>query len=127
MRHRTTTPTRVRHLMLVLAAATAFGTTGGTAVAADDIAIVASKVDPLPLYASPGDAAPAASTAASTLPLDVREVKGDFLRVQVGGRDLWVDSMNVRASRKTAARCGAIASNGAKVAGELGAGSDRCK
>lgn len=127
MHRRTTPPSRSLHLMLVLAAALSFGSVAGTAVAAEEIAIVTSKVDPLPLYASPGDGAPATSIAASTLPLDVREVKGDFLRVRVGGRDLWVDSMNVRASRKTAARCGAVAANGARVAGELGAGSDRCK
>lgn len=97
------------------------------ALAAENVTIVAAKVDPLPLYAAPGDAAAAGSTAASSLPLEVREVRGDFMRVNVGGRDMWVDAMTVRASHKTAARCGAVAVNGAKVAGEMGAGSDRCK
>lgn len=97
------------------------------ALAAENVTIVAAKVDPLPLYAAPGDTIAASSTAASSLPLEVREVRGDFMRVNIGGRDLWVDSMTVRASHKTAARCGAVAVNGAKVAGEMGAGSDRCK
>lgn len=98
-----------------------------TALAVENVTIVAAKVDPLPLYAAPGDASSVSSTAASILPLEVREVRGDFMRVSIGGRDLWVDSMTVRASHKTAARCGAVTVNGAKVAGELGAGSDRCK
>lgn len=94
---------------------------------AEEMSIVAAKVDPVPLYASPGDATAVAHTAASTLPLDVREVKGEFLRVNVGGRDLWVDSLSVRVNRKPTARCAAVNNPGTKVAGELGAGSERCK
>ncbi len=118
----------ISSIRLLLAAVSLFALSPPiTVLAAENVTIVAAKVDPLPLYAVPGDTAAVSSIAASSLPLEVQEVRGEFMRVRVGGRDLWVDSMMVRANRKTAARCGAIAVNGSKVAGELGAGSDRCK
>ena len=89
------------------------------------LAVVSSKNDPLPVFAAPGDANPSGSVAVTGLPWAVKETRSDFLRVNVGGRDVWVDSMMVRASQKVVAHCAAI--QGATVAAELGASSERCR
>ncbi len=89
------------------------------------ISVVAAKADPLPVFAAPGDANPAGSVPVSGLPWAVKESRADFFRVNIAGRDVWVDSMMVRASQKVAARCAAI--QGAQVAAELGASSERCR
>ena len=98
-----------------------------TASLAAGNAIVKAKVDPVPLYATAGGAASVSKLPASKLPLEVRAVSGDFLRVNVDGRDFWIDSMDVQTSQKVVAGCSAVNVPNTRVAGEMGAGSDRCK
>ena len=98
-----------------------------TASLAAGNAIVKAKVDPVPLYAAAGDAASVSKLPASKLPLEVREVSGEFLRVNVDGRDFWIDSMDVQTSQKVVAGCSAVNVHNVEVAGTLGASTDRCK
>lgn len=89
------------------------------------MSVLSAKVDPLPVFASPGDANPTGSVPATGLPWVIKESRADFFKVNVGGRDVWVDALMVRASQKVSARCAAI--QGAQVAAELGASSERCR
>jgi len=92
---------------------------------ASGLAVVSAKSDPLPVFATAGASAASGSVAVTGLPWPVKESRADFFLVSIDGRDVWIDSMMVRATRKVAARCAAIA--GAVVAGELGAASNRCR
>lgn len=111
---------RTGSLLIALAASTLT-----CAAQTSGLAIVAAKVDPLPVYAAPGDVNPSGKVAVTGLPWPVSESRADFFRVKVEGNDVWVDAMTVRSSQKVAARCASI--QGAPVAGELGASSERCR
>ena len=116
---------RVTHWALGVALACA----GTLASAADSITIVSSKMTEIPLYAAQDGVNQVGTLPASSLPMSASDEKNGFVLVNVGGKNVWIDSMNVKLSRKVAAGCGAIVSgsNNTKVAGELGAGTDRCK
>jgi len=87
--------------------------------------VVAAKQNPLPVYASPNEAAPASTVAAGNLPWPIKESKNDFFKVSVGGKDVWVDAMDVRADRQSAHRCSTMP--GAKdTAGSPGAAGKNC-
>lgn len=110
--------------LAALAATIAFGNLA-QAAETSTMSVLAAKTDPLPVFAAPGDANPTGSVPVTGLPWAIKESRADFFRVNVGGRDVWVDAMMVRASQKVAARCAAI--QGAQVAAELGASSERCR
>lgn len=87
--------------------------------------VVAAKQNPLPLYANPDAVAPAGSVAPSNLPWPIKESRNDFFKVSVGGKDVWVDAMDVRADRQSTHRCSAMP--GAKdTAGSPGAAGKNC-
>ncbi|MEX3919969.1 MULTISPECIES: hypothetical protein [Paraburkholderia] len=88
--------------------------------------IVSAKSDPLPLYAAPVPATPVSSAHASGLPWTVLEENSGYYRVKLGGKDYWVDSMNVRASQIVRANCEKTA-GGAQSAGDLGSSTNRCQ
>lgn len=87
--------------------------------------VVSARKDPLPVYAGPGDANPSGAVAVVGLPWVVKEARSEFFRVNVDGKDVWIDSMMVRATQKVAARC--ASDKGTVVAAELGASSERCR
>lgn len=106
-------------LAIALAATCAAAATAGQS-------IVSAKRDPLPLYAAPTPATPASSTHASDLPWPVLEENSGYYRVKLGGKDYWVDSMNVRASQVVKANCEKTA-GGMQSAGDLGSSTNRCQ
>lgn len=87
--------------------------------------VVAAKQNPLPAYAGPSDAQAAGTIAAANLPWPIKESKNDFFKVSVGGKDVWVDAMDVRADRQSVHRC--ANTPGAKdTAGSPGAAGKNC-
>lgn len=100
--------------------------TGMTAACAQNLgSVVAAKQNPLPVYTAPSDAAAATAVAANNLPWPIKESKNDFFKVSVGGKDVWVDAMDVRADRQSVHRCSAMP--GAKdTAGSPGAAGKSC-
>lgn len=96
-------------------------------LAADNITVVSSKLAEIPLYGSSDGVQQVGTLPATGLPIQASEEKNGFLRVDVGGKSVWVDSMNVKLSRKVVAGCGGRGGADIKVAGELGAGTERCK
>ena len=96
------------------------------AVASDAGSVVSAKIDPVPLYGSPDEASPARTVPASSLPWHIKETRNDFYRVSVDGKDYWVDSMTVHASKTVAATCEHSA-GGVVIAADLGASTNRCK
>jgi len=99
---------------------------GLTAAGAQNLgSVVAAKQNPLPVYTGPSDAAAASTVAASNLPWPIKESKNDFFKVSVGGKDVWVDAMDVRADRQSVHRCTTMP--GAKdTAGSPGAAGKSC-
>jgi hypothetical protein len=99
----------------------------GAASAADRITGV--KGGEVELYDAPNDIKPAAVVKPAALPWVVKEEKDSFYRVQVNGKDAWVDSMQVTVARDSAHRCSAaLARDKAPVthAAIPGAGAARC-
>ncbi|SEB09659.1 hypothetical protein [Paraburkholderia sartisoli] len=96
------------------------------AVASDAGSVVSAKIDPVPLYASPDEANPAKTAPASSLPWHIKETHNDFYRVSIDGKDYWVDSMTVHASKTVVAACGRSA-GGVVIAADLGASTNHCK
>lgn len=95
-------------------------------VASDAGSVVSAKIDPVPLYASPDEADPAKTAPASSLPWHIKETRNDFYRVSIDGKDYWVDSMTVHASKTVVAACERSA-GGVVIAADLGASTNRCK
>lgn len=90
--------------------------------------IVAASLKPLPLYAQPDGGAPAARSDGQGMPWPVLEKKSEFYRVNVDGKDYWVDSMQVRISRGSAAKCGPVINGVPPPSGSTaGAGKDACR
>jgi hypothetical protein len=97
----------------------------GAAMAQGLGAVVAAKQNPLPVYANAGDAKATGSVSAANLPWPIKESRNEFFKVAVEGRDVWIDSMDVRADRQSAHRCAKVP--GAKdVAGTPGAAGKNC-
>lgn len=89
--------------------------------------VVAAKVDPIPLYATPSGDVKVRTAPASSLPWKVEDDQKDFYKISLGGRSYWVDSMDVHADRAVVAKCNPVVGPKDPVAGEYNAGSDRCK
>jgi hypothetical protein len=98
------------------------------ASAADLGSVVAAPKKPVPLFKTPDDDKPAAKADANDLPWPILEEKNDFYRVHVGGADYWVDSMLVRVSRGSSAKCGPVVKGAAKTptGSTPGAGENMC-
>lgn len=110
-----------------VAAAFALLALAGAAPAADRITGV--KGDQVELYDAPNDIKPAAVVKPAALPWIVKEEKDSFYRVQVNGKDAWVDSMQVTVARDSAHHCSAaLAKNKVPVthAAIPGVGATRC-
>ena len=103
------------------------GCLSGNAIALDVSVVAAAKQDPLLIYKSPADTMPSGKLAVKDLPWTIlEESREGFLLVNVQGKRVWIDSMDVIANRKSANRC----SKGLAVldvAGQPGAANDLCK
>jgi hypothetical protein len=60
------------------------------------------------------------------LPWSIEESKNDYYRVNIDGKDYWVDAMTVHVSRVVSASCLRQAA-GTRIAADLGASTDHCK
>jgi hypothetical protein len=110
----------------VIAAVAAALALSGTAAFADQI--VGASLKPLPLYAQPGGGTPTAKSDGQDLPWPVLETREEFYRVKVNGADYWVDSMQVRISRGSSAKCGPVLKGvPAPTGSTAGAGEDACR
>lgn len=89
--------------------------------------VVAAKIDPIPLYATPSGDKKVGTAPASSLPWKVEDDQKDFYKISLGGKSYWVDSMDVHADRAVIAKCNPVVGPKGPVAGEFNAGSDRCK
>ncbi|HEX9173314.1 MAG TPA: hypothetical protein VF861_11680 [Telluria sp.] len=110
-----------------VAAALALFALAGAAAAADRITGV--KGVQIELFDAPNDVKPSAVVKPAALPWIVKEEKDSFYRVQVNGRDAWVDSMQVTVARDSAHHCSlALAKDKlpATHAAIPGAGASRC-
>ena len=68
--------------------------------------VAKAKQEQVPYFKSPSDAQPAGNLAASSFPSPILdETKDGLLLVNVGGKQVWVDSMDVIANRNSANRC----------------------
>lgn len=111
---------------LIAAAAAALAFYAAPVFAADQI--VSASIKPLPLYAQPGSAAPAAKSDGQGMPWPVLETREEFYRVKVEGGDYWVDSMQVRVSRNSSAQCGPVIKRVPGPTGSTaGAGENACR
>ena len=87
--------------------------------------VVAAKQNPLPVYATPNAPQAKATVKPENLPWPIKESKDDFFKVSVGGKDVWVDAMDVRAERQAVHHCSPTP--GAKdAAGSPGAAGKNC-
>ena len=111
-------------IAVLLIGINALTTTG--AVSAQGLGtVVAVKQNPLPIYAAPGDASAIGSTPVANLPWPIKDARNEFFKVAVDGREVWIDSMDVRADRQSVHRCSKAP--GAKdVAGTPGAAGGNC-
>lgn len=108
----------VLNLTVVLMSAAAFAQSAGT--------VEAAKQNPLPVYSSPNAPDPAARVLATGLPWAIKDVRNGFFLVTVGNKDVWVDSMDVRAQRAAVEHC-MSAPGDTSIAGTPGAASKHCK
>ena len=89
--------------------------------------IVAAKVNPLPLFDRPGADKPAKTLVAIGFPWVVLEDKEDFYRVNVDGKEFWVDSMDVRTAPVVKTKCTlGVAGKKQPVGAIMGAGANPC-
>ena len=111
---------------LIAATAAVLAVSATPAVAADQI--VGASIKPLPLYVQPGGTTPAAKSDGQGMPWPVLETREEFYRVKVDGGDYWVDSMQVRVSRNSAAQCGPVIKRVPGPTGSTaGAGENACR
>ncbi|RBL80857.1 hypothetical protein DDE05_48500 [Streptomyces cavourensis] len=111
---------------LIAAAAAALAVYGAPVFAADQI--VSASIKPLPLYAQPGGTTPTAKSDGQGMPWPVLESREEFYRVNVEGGEYWVDSMQVRVSRNSAAQCGPVIKRVPGPTGSTaGAGENACR
>ena len=92
--------------MAVAAGTAVLALMGGAALAAGQVTAVLFK--PLSLYAQPQDVTPVTTSDGRGLPWPLLEVRGEFYRVQINGKEYWIDSMQVQAERDSLARCGPV-------------------
>ncbi|TFW13729.1 hypothetical protein E4L96_19130 [Massilia arenosa] len=103
----------------------------GSALAADTITAVKGK--DIELYAAPDDAKPGVRLAPAGLPWTIKEEKNSFYRVNVGGKDGWVDGMMVTVARGSADQCPTLTAatklskQAENNAASPGAGAARCR
>ena len=112
--------------LITALAAAALALAGASASAAD--AIVGLNIKPLPLYAKPDGGTPAIRSEGQGMPWPVLEEASEFYRVNVDGKDYWVDSMHVRVARGSAAQCGTVIKGVPPPTGSTaGAGENVCR
>ena len=87
-------------LSLLLAAA-------GPALAADQVVGLQKGVSALSLYAKPYDAQAQSRLPAkdASFPLAVVEADGDFLKVRLGGKEVWIDGAEVAVGKPVDFAC----------------------
>jgi hypothetical protein len=87
--------------------------------------IVAAKQQPLPVYAQPGNPTPSGTVPVTNLPWPINAAENEFFRVKVDGKEVWIDSLDVRAERQSAHHCTKVP--GPKdTAGSPGAAGKSC-
>ena len=122
----------LKQALICSVAATALAGLAGPACAqpgsaAPALQILATKINPLPLFNKPGESSPAKTLVPEGFPWTVLEDKQDFYRVKVGERNHWVDSLNVRTAQTVKAKCTLGQNNkNQPVAATMGAGSNPC-
>lgn len=99
------------------------------ATAADQVVSVKGKQ--VEAFAEPDNAQPGTMLPVANLPWPIKEEKNSFYRVSVGGKDAWVDAMQVVVGRDATDACPQAGQGGklvrGPVAGSPGAGRERCK
>jgi hypothetical protein len=93
--------------------------------------IVGVKTKKLEVFARPDDDKPLSVIDPMGLPWNIKEERNAFFKVQLNGKDVWVDAMQVTVLRDSADKCPPRApSQGASpdvVAASPGAGALRCR
>lgn len=98
----------------------------GTLAMAQDLGlVVAVKQNPLPVYAKPGNVEPSGAVAPNDLPWKIKASQNDFFRVSAGGKDVWIDALDVRANRQSVHHC-TKAPGSKDTAGSPGAAGKNC-
>ncbi|WP_208279119.1 hypothetical protein [Massilia oculi] len=124
MKLTTTLPALCRGACAILLCAFA-----SAALASDEVMSVKGKQ--IEVFAVPDNAQPGVKMAVSGLPWHIKEEKNSFFRVDLNGRDVWVDSMQVVVRRTVHDACGQVGRTStvqaSQVAGSPGAGPARCK
>lgn len=97
--------------------------------AAEQITSVKGKQ--VELFDAPDDSKPGRKVDVNGLPWTIKEEKNSFFKVSMGGKDMWVDAMQVNVSRGVKSEClpKALASGKSSdiVAGVPGASASQCK
>ncbi len=90
--------------------------------------VVAVIPPSLPVYERPGAATPVETIRPRGLPWAVLDTKQDFVQVEIDGRKVWLDALDVRLDRKAAtSACRQAPVRAAAVAGVSGAaGAAKC-
>ncbi|MYM21226.1 hypothetical protein GTP46_01000 [Duganella sp. FT135W] len=93
--------------------------------------ITAIKGKQVELFDAPDDGKPGRKVEASGLPWTIKEEKNSFFKVAVGGKDVWVDAMQVNVARNAQSECPPKALATSKtadiVAGVPGVSASQCK
>lgn len=115
--------------LIALATLVALALPAPAAYAAEQITGVKSKQ--IELFDAPDDSKPGRKVEVSGLPWSIKEEKNSFFKVAVGGKDVWVDSMQVNVARSVKSECPPKALATAKaadiVAGVPGVSASQCK
>ncbi|MYN29569.1 hypothetical protein [Duganella levis] len=113
----------------LIALTTLFALALPVAHAAEQITGVKGKQ--IELFDAPDDSKPGRKMEVSGLPWSIKEEKNSFFKVAVGGKDVWVDSMQVNVARTVKSECPPKALATAKaadiVAGVPGVSASQCK
>ena len=90
--------------------------------------VVAARQKLVTMYDAP-DGATLGKAAADGLPWVIQDEKNDFFMVSLHGRNVWVDSMEVRAARPSTDNCVLVSekSQSTSIAGSPAASARRCK
>lgn len=93
--------------------------------------IVSVKAKKLEVFAKPDDDKPLSIAAPVGLPWQIKEERNAYFKVQLNGKDVWIDAMQVTVLRDSADKCPPKAqAQGAMpdvVAASPGAGALRCR
>lgn len=101
------------------------------AAQAEDL-ITSVKVKQVEVFDIPDDAKPGQKVEVSGLPWTIKEEKNSFYKVALGGKDVWIDSMQVMVARDATSNCApkvAVRANRLPDtnAGTPGAAATRCR